>query len=58
MSEMRKRLDEIDQAVAEAIRIREAMEEEIDSLNLVAARLLARKNFLLSTEAGGDDDEV
>lgn len=57
MSEMRKRLDEIDKAVAEAIRIREAMEEEIDSLNLVAARLLARKNFLLSTNAGGNDDD-
>lgn len=48
-----KQTEEIDEAIAEAIRIREAMEEQIDELNVIAAKLSAQRTILL-LEEGAD----
>lgn len=51
-----ERINEIDEAIAEAIRIREAMEAQIDDLNLIAAKLSVERTILLSNGGVGFHD--
>lgn len=48
-----ERVREIDYAIAEAIRIREAMEKQIDELNVIAAKLSVERTILLFDEGVG-----